>query len=684
MKDKKRAEELRRQIEYHNRKYYIDAQPEISDAAYDRLMKELIDIETAHPELKTKDSPTQRVGGAPVEGFKTVKHSTPMLSLDNTYSQEELREFDARIGKITSDYSYTVELKIDGVAIALIYKNGYLEAGVTRGDGEKGDDVTENVKTIKSLPLKIDAGLIKNKAGEIVEVRGEVYLSKRQFEKINKERELEGETPFANPRNSAAGTLKLLDSKAVAARGLDIFAYYLVDAERYGIKTQWEALAKMKEAGFPVNKHAALCGNIDEVIKICAEWEEKRNSLPYDIDGMVIKVNEFDRQKILGITQKSPRWAISYKFRAQQAKTLLKSITVQVGRTGILTPVAELEPVRIAGTTVKRATLHNEEEVERKDIREGDMVIVEKAGEIIPEVVSVVLEERKKDSRKFKMPDKCPVCGEKSVKYEGEAARRCINIKCPAILEGSIIHFASRDGMDIEGMGPALVQQLLKAGIVKDYADLYFLKQEQIAELERMGKKSAENLIKAIEESKGRELHRLIYALGIRNVGTGTAEILSDNFDDLDKLSSASVDELSGIHEIGPVVAGCIVDFFKRKETKDVLKKLKEAGVNTKRISGRVSDNRLNGALFVFTGELEKYSRTEAENIVKSLGGRVSSSVSRETDFVVAGPGAGSKLEKARKLGVKIIDEKEFLGIINLKKDEKREKSKKPAQGELF
>ncbi|PKL91743.1 MAG: DNA ligase (NAD(+)) LigA [Candidatus Goldiibacteriota bacterium HGW-Goldbacteria-1] len=688
MTDKKRAEELKKQLEYHNHRYYIDAQPEISDAAYDRLMKELIDLEEANPELKTKDSPTQRVGGAPIDGFKTVAHKSPMLSLDNTYNPEDLREFDERVKKITEKYTYTVELKIDGVAIALIYKNGYFEAGITRGDGERGDDVTANVRTIISLPLKID-----NRKLENIEVRGEVYLSKKQFEKINKEREAQGEALFANPRNSCAGTLKQLDPKAVARRKLAVFTYYLADAAKYGIKTQWEALEKLKGAGFPVNENVTLCKNIDEVIETCAKWEKRRNELPYEIDGMVIKVNEFDKQAILGMTQKSPRWAISYKFRAEQSMTKLKSITVQVGRTGALTPVAELEPVQLAGTTVKRATLHNEEEVERKDIREGDFVIVEKAGEIIPEVVNVVIKQRPAGLKKFKMPDKCPVCNEAVVKYEDEAVRRCINIKCPAILEGSVIHFASRDGMNIDGMGPAIIQQLLKVKMISDYADLYKLTIFDLASLERMGQKSAENAVKAIEASKGRELDRLIYSLGIRNVGTRTAEILSDNYDTLDKLSGASADELSQIHEIGPVVAGCIADFFKRRETKEVIKKLEKAGVNTTRLKERITDNVLNGAVFVFTGELVKYSRTEAGNIVKSLGGRVSSSVSKDTNYLVAGPQAGSKLDKAKKLGVKVVDEMEFLEMI--KQDKKnavksvkpktaKNKSKDKTQGELF
>jgi DNA ligase (NAD+) len=678
---RKRAEELSRILEYNNRKYYIENMPEISDREYDGLMKELIGLEEQFPALRTKDSPTQRVGGAPLEGFQTIVHKVPMLSLDNTYSADDLREFDARVAKVTSNYNYTVELKIDGLAIAMMFRDGIFETGATRGDGESGDDVTANLKTIQHIPLRVE-----NKKIRSFEVRGEVYLSKQQFKKMNEEREVAGEPLFANPRNSAAGTLKQLDPKAVAKRKLDVFVYNLVDAGNYGVRTQSQALEVMKELGFPVNENIRLCKNIDEVVAYCTMWEDKRYSLPYEIDGMVIKVDEFDKQQILGMTSKSPKWAISYKFRAEQGKTKIRAIRVQVGRTGALTPVADLEPVQLAGTTVKRATLHNEEEIERKDIREGDIVMVEKAGEIIPEIVEVVKAERRSGLKKFRMPDKCPECGSKVVKYEDEAVRRCINIKCPAVLEGSILHFASRDGMDIEGLGPALVEQLLETKMIGDYADLYTLDIFKLAMLERMGTKSADNLLKGISESKDRELDRLIYSLGIRNVGGHTAEILADNFINVEELMAADEEKLSAIHEIGPVVAHCIVDFFSKKENLEVLKKLEKDGVNMKRKAARVTNNILNGAVFVFTGEMKGYTRGEAGNIVKSIGGRVSGSVSKETDYVVAGAEAGSKFDKAQKLGVRIIDEKEFMKIIKqgAKPADKDVKPKKGSQDSLF
>ncbi len=657
---KLKINKLKKEIEYHNKKYYIDAEPEISDYEYDMMMKELIELEEKYPELKTPDSPTQRVGGEPLKSFKTVEHSIPMLSLDNTYSEKDLLEFDKRIKKVTDKYSYTVELKIDGVAVALRYNNSLLDIAITRGDGERGDDVTANIKTIRQIPLKIESDDIFFKD---FEVRGEVYLSKKQFEIINEEREREGEPLFANPRNATAGSLKLLDPKIVARRKLNILVYYLINPANYGINTQFEALEKLKKLGFPVNENNRKVNSIKEVIEYCNQWEKKRVELPYVVDGVVIKVNEFSKQEILGSTGKSPRWAIAYKFKAERAKTRLKSITVQVGRTGILTPVAELEPVHLSGTVVKRATLHNEEEIEKKDIRIGDVVMVEKAGEIIPEIIGVDIKQRTGVERKFKMPKTCPVCGNETVKYEGEVATRCINIKCRAQLEGALIHFASRDAMNIEGLGKALVKQLVDKKLVADYGDLYFLKIQVLEELERMGKKSAENLVKQIEESKNRDLENLVYGMGIRNVGKHTAEILAENFNSLDKISSASVETLNKIHEIGLVVAQSIYDFFARKETKEVIKKLREADVNMKRKKKTIK-NILGGKVFIFTGEMEKYSRSEASNIVKSLGGRVTSSISKNIDYVVAGKDAGSKFEKAKKLGLKIIDEKEFLEII--------------------
>jgi DNA ligase (NAD+) len=654
-----KAEKLRKELDYHNRLYYVDAKPEITDFEYDKLMKELISIEETYPGLKTPDSSTQRVGGEPLKEFKTVTHSVPMMSLDNTYSHEDLLEFDKRVRKVTEKFTYTVEIKIDGLAVAVRYKNGIFVTGATRGDGVKGDDATENIKTVKSLPLKIADRKFLN-----MEARGEVYLSKKQFEVINEEREKADEALFANPRNAAAGALKLLDPRVVASRKLSLFIYTLIEPEKFGVAGQFEALEKLKELGFPVNEGFKKLPDMDAVIKYIDSFEEKRHGLPYAVDGMVIKVNEFDKQEILGVTAKSPRWAIAYKFKAEQAKTRLNAITVQVGRVGSLTPVAELEPVRLAGTTVKRATLHNEDEIERKDIRIGDIVIVEKAGEIIPEVVGVDTQARTGKEKKFKMPTECPACGAKVVREEEEKATRCINVKCPAQLEGRITHFGGREAMNIDGMGPAVVEQMIRNKMIKDYGDLYSLTIFDVANMDRMGQKSADNLLGEIENSKKRELENLIFALGIRNVGQQTAEVLAENYDTLDKLAEAKDEELTRIHEIGKVVAEDILDFFKAKENKEVIEKLRKAGVNMKRLKKKVTKNILNGRVFVFTGEMSKYSRGEAGSIVKSLGGRVSSSVGKDTAYVVVGNEPGSKYDKAVKLGLKTVNEQEFLKII--------------------
>jgi DNA ligase (NAD+) len=659
IKVKLKAEKLREEIGHHNRMYYTDAAPEISDFEFDKLMKELIDIEGRYPGLKKADSPTQHVGGEPLKGFKSVTHSEPMMSLDNTYSADELREFDARVRKITKKITYTAEIKIDGLAVTLMYRDGIFTTGATRGDGVKGDDATENIRTIASLPLRIKD---KNFAG--MEVRGEAYLSKKQFELINEQRENSGEPIFANPRNAAAGTLKMLDPKIVASRKLSLFVYTLIGAEKYGVKGQFEALEKLKSLGFPVNDGYKKFSDIEAVIDYFTVMDEKRHALPYAVDGMVIKVDEFDKQKILGMTAKSPRWAIAYKFKAEQAKTRLNAITVQVGRVGALTPVAELEPVRLAGTIVKRATLHNEDEIARKDIRVGDIVIVEKAGEIIPEVVGVDIGARTGIEKKFKMPSVCPVCGSEAAREQGQAITRCINVKCPAQLEGRIIHFGGRDAMDIEGMGPAIVEQLLRNKMIKDYGDVYSLTIFDVANMDRMGQKSADNLLEGIEKSKKRDLENLVFALGIRNVGAQTAAVLSENYDSLDALASAPLGELTKIDGVGAVVAGDITDFFKRKENKEVVEKLRSAGVNMKRLKKITEKNILAGKIFVFTGEMSKYSRGEAGNIVKSLGGRVTSTVGRDVSYVVVGDEPGSKYDKALKRGIKIIHEKEFLDII--------------------
>lgn len=655
-----KAEKLRKELDYHNRLYYVDAKPEITDFEYDKLMKELISIEETYPDLKTPDSPTQRVGGEALKEFKSVTHSVTMMSLDNTYSHEDLLEFDKRVRKVTEKFTYTVEIKIDGLAVAARYKNGVFTVGATRGDGVKGDDATENMKTIKVLPLKISDKKFLN-----MEARGEVYLSKKQFEAINEEREKADEALFANPRNAAAGTLKLLDPKVVASRKLSLFIYTLIEAEKYGVSGQFEALETLKELGFPVNDGFKKLPNMETVIKYIDSYEEKRHNLPYAVDGMVIKVNEFDKQEILGVTAKSPRWAIAYKFKAEQAKTRLNAITVQVGRVGSLTPVAELEPVKLAGTIVKRATLHNEDEVERKDIRIGDIVIVEKAGEIIPEVIGVDTAARNGKEKKFKMPSECPVCGSKVVREEDQKATRCVNVKCAAQLEGRIIHFGSRDAMNIEGMGPAVVEQMLRNKMIKDYGDLYNLTIFDVANMDRMGQKSADNLLTEIEKSKKKELENLIYALGIRNVGSQTAEVLADNYESLEALAGATHEELLKIHEIGKIVAEDIVDFFKGKENREVIEKLRKAGVNMKRMKKKISKNIFNGQVFVFTGEMSKYSRGEAGNIVKSLGGRVSSTVNKDTAYVVVGNEPGSKYDKAVKLGIKIINEQDFLKLLS-------------------
>ncbi len=654
-----KAEKLRKEIDRHNRLYYTDAAPEISDFEYDKLMKELISLEETYPDLKTPDSPTQRVGGEPLKEFKSVIHKIPMMSLDNTYSADELRDFDKRVKKISEKTTYTVEIKIDGLAVAVIYKNGVFTTGATRGDGVKGDDATENIKTIKALPLTID-----DKKFASVEARGEVYLSKKQFEAINIEREKADEALFANPRNAAAGTLKLLDPKVVASRKLSLFIYTMIEPEKYGIKGQCEALDKLKELGFPVNSGYKTLPDIESVIKYINSWEEKRHDLPYAVDGMVIKVDEFDKQEILGMTAKSPRWAIAYKFKAEQAKTRLNAITVQVGRVGALTPVAELEPVKLAGTIVKRATLHNEDEIARKDVRIGDLVIVEKAGEIIPEIVGVDKEARTGKEKKFIMPKECPICGAKVAREEEEAITRCINVKCPAQLEGRIIHFGGREAMNIEGMGPAVVEQMLRNKMIKDYGDLYALTIFDVANMDRMGQKSADNLLTEIENSKKRDLENLIFALGIRNVGQQTAEVLAEHYDSIDALSEAKQEELTQIHEIGKVVAEDIADFFNRKENKEVLEKLRKAGVNFKRGKKKITKNILGGKVFVFTGEMSKYSRGEAGNIVKSLGGRVSSTVNKEVSYVVVGNEPGSKYDKAVKLGITVINEQQFLKLI--------------------
>jgi len=656
--------ELRGIIDRHDVKYYVDNKPEISDREYDLLMAELKRLEEAHPELVSPESPTQRVSGQVLKEFQTVEHRVPMLSMDNTYSAEEIREFDKRVRKNleVDQLDYTVELKIDGVSISLLYEKGRFVRGATRGDGFKGDDVTVNLKTIKSLPLTLRKDA---KAPELFEARGEVYLPRKVFLKINEEKEDAGGELFANPRNAAAGSLKLLDSSIVAKRRLDMWIYGMGYAGKKSFRTQFEALEFLRESGFRVNPHIKKCRSIDEVIGYCDEWELKRRGLDYDIDGMVIKVDSFLYQDALGQTAKSPRWMIAYKFPAERKETILEDIIVQVGRTGALTPVAVLKPIELAGSVVSRASLHNQDEIERKDVRIGDHVLIEKAGEIIPQIVEVVKKKRAGSEKKFSMPRKCPVCKSEVVSVAGEVAFRCDNAACPAQVKEKILHFASREAMDIEGMGDAIVSQLVDKKIIRDYGDIYFLKQEGLAGLERMAEKSASNLMAAIENSKSNALNRLVYGLGIRHVGVRSAWVIASRFRSLEKIAGAGIGELQDINEIGPVMAESIFNFFRTRENKQVIEKLKKAGVNVAlRPSGRQAAGLLEGKTFVVTGSLEDFSRPRIEELIRSLGGNASSSVSGNTDYLIAGKEPGTKLEKARALGVKVIDEGDFKKMI--------------------
>ncbi|NTV51885.1 MAG: NAD-dependent DNA ligase LigA, partial [Candidatus Firestonebacteria bacterium] len=598
----------------------------------------------------------------PLAEFASVRHAEPMLSLDNTYSAEELGEWIARVekGLPGESVAFLVELKIDGVAVSLEYRDRALALGATRGDGETGDDITANLKTLRALPLTLPQA-----APPRVTVRGEVYLPKAAFALLNEQKSQANEKVFVNPRNAAAGSLKLLDPAQTRKRPLAAF-FYGVDARTaQGLKTQKQMLVALEAWGLPVNPHRCLCRNLEEIEAFLKTWETRRHEQPYEIDGLVIKVNAFEQQIRLGATSKSPRWAIAYKYSAQQAQTRLLGIRIQVGRTGVLTPVADLEPVFLAGSTIARATLHNEDDLERKDIRAGDMVVIEKAGEVIPYVVGPVAAQRTGVEKKFSMPEVCPACSSRVVKRDGEVATRCLNPSCPAQVKGRLLHFGSRAGMDIEGLGDALVEQLADTGLVKDFGDLYALTAEQLMPLERMAEKSADNLVAAVAASKQRPLGRLIFALGIPQVGEHTGEVLAANFSDLDSLAGASAEALTEIHEVGPVVAQSLYDFFALPETKTVMEKLQAAGVNMRRLPGEVrSAGPLAGKTFVFTGELAGFTRPQAEARVKALGGRASGSVSAKTDYVVAGAEAGSKLAKARKLGVTVLTEQEFQRLL--------------------
>jgi DNA ligase (NAD+) len=655
-------EKLRNEIRRHEDLYYLQDSPEISDLEYDQLLSKLQALEEAHPELITPDSPTQRVGGRPAEGFPEVLHRRPMLSLDNSYNIDELRAFDQRCQKLAEGrkLEYVAELKIDGLSLSLQYENAVLTRGVTRGDGRIGEEVTQNARTIRSVPLRLKSDARKID-GE-VEVRGEVFTPLDVFRKTNAEREEQGEPRFANPRNAAAGAIRQLDSRLVARRKLDMFAYDLLVGGNKPFPTHWRALEWLQQAGFRVNANKKLCKSIDEVIEFANEMEKLRDELSYEIDGLVVKVNSTALQDEFGSTQKAPRWAIAYKYPARQASTKVLSIVVQVGRTGALTPVANLEPVFLAGTTVSRATLHNEDEIERLGLKIGDWVMIEKSGEIIPKVLSVIKSKRTGKEKTFKPPTHCPVCGSEISRIEGEVVARCVAADCAAQLVGRLLHFASRRAMRIEGLGDVLAIQLVEANLVKDVGDLYDLTLEQVAGLPRMAKKSATNLLEQIEASKSRDLANLIYALGIRHVGERTAGILAQHFGSLASLANATTEELDDIPEIGLTVAESVRDWFDDEGNRKLCDRLRAAGVRTelaKQSSVQV-DERFAGKQFVLTGKMEGYTRDEARELIEARGGRVNSSVSKKTDFVIAGDDAGSKLDKATALGIDVIDEVGF------------------------
>lgn len=661
---KKEIEHLRQEIRHHDYRYYVLAQPEVSDKEYDGLMRQLQELEDRFPEFESEDSPTVRVSGGVLEGFKTVKHKQKMLSLDNTYSFQELEDWDERVhkGLVSEKVEYVIELKIDGVSANLTYRQGRLSVGATRGDGETGEDVTQNIKTIRAIPLL----LFGKDIPELIEIRAEIYMERKDFEALNKEREKAREVLFANPRNAAAGSLKLLDTRIVAKRGLTFFAHSLGAYKGFEICTHWDFLGQLKSWGLRTNPHAKLCKNLQEAVDFCKVWQEKREKLSFDIDGMVIKVNNIKQQQKLGFTHKSPRWAVAYKFPARQATTVLKSITTQVGRTGVITPVAELEPVECAGVVISRSTLHNFDEIKRLGVKMGDRVVLERAGEVIPKIVKVIESARTGKEKEFKIPKTCPACHSKIIKEkEEEVALRCINPSCPAQLERGLIHFSSRDALDIEGMGESVVEQLVKRGLVKDFADIYYLKKVDLLTLELFKEKKSENLLGAIEKSKLQPLSRLMYGLGIRHVGEKAAYVLAQRFKTLDNLMKASQRDFDDIYEVGSVMAESIVMFFKHASTQRLIKKLKVAGLNLEEKVTAIKKSFLTGKSVVFTGELENFSRTQAEGLVRQYGANASSSVSKQTDLVVAGEHPGSKYETAKRLGIKIIYEKEFSRLIS-------------------
>ena len=663
---KKQVEELREKLRHHEYRYHVLDDPEISDAAYDKLLLKLKELEAAHPELVTPDSPTARVGAAPRAGFQTVRHVRPMLSLDNAFSADALRDFDRRVreGVGREEIEYIAEHKFDGLSISLVYEEGVLARGVTRGDGTTGEDVTPNVRTVRSIPLRIsEEALKKAKMSGTFEVRGEIIMTRKAFEAMNRAQEQSGGKIFANARNAAAGAVRTLDSSVTAARKLDFFAYYLLRADgKAAFPKHSESLLALKQLCFRASDDWKLCDGIEEVVKYCEAWDARREKLPYEIDGVVIKVNSTGIQNELGFTSKSPRWAIAYKYPARQETTVVNDIQVNVGRTGVLTPWTLLQPVQIGGVTVSRSTLHNMDEVERLGVQIGDTVLVERAGEVIPHVLKVVKEG--KDRRPFRMPKNCPECGSKIHRVEGEVAYRCLNAACPAKRRESLLHYAGRHAMNIDGLGEKIVDQLVEKNMVKDAADLYGLKLEEVAELERMAEKSAQNLLKEIAASKKNELSRLFYALGILFVGERTGQLLAEHFFSLDEMAAATQEQLEEVPEVGPKVANSIVQFFSEPANRQLIKKLDKAGVRPTAERRVVKSDKLAGKSFVFTGGLANRSREEAGELVKQHGATVSGSVSKKTSFVVVGTDPGSKYDKAKELGVPILDEAGFEKLI--------------------
>jgi len=660
-REKQELEKLRRDIHRHDRLYYVDNSPEISDHEYDALFARLLAIEKQHPEWASADSPSQRVGGKVSEKFASVAHRVPMLSLDNTYNIQELEEFHQRVVKALGgdeDVEYVVELKIDGLGVTLSYENGVFIQGATRGDGKEGEDITANLKTLRSIPLNLTRP-------ETLEVRGEVYMTHAAFAALNREREKDGEALFANPRNAAAGSLRLLDAAVTARRRLDIFIYNLVRQNGAPVKTHHEALAHMQALGFRTNPATALCKGFAEVLPLVEKWREGKDELPYDVDGLVIKLNALRLQEKLGSTSRHPRWAVAYKYEAEQAETDVTGILCQVGRTGSITPVAVLTPVFVSGSTVSRATLHNEDEIRRKDIRIGDRVVIEKAGEVIPKVVRVVEAPGKKRGKPFQMPKNCPDCKTPLHRPEGEVVWRCVNSACPAQLKERLLHFASRNAMDIDHLGPAVIEQLTASGMVKDYSDLYTLKdkEDKLMALDRLAEKSARNLLAAIEKSKRAGLSRLLFGLGIRHVGQRAGKLLARAFGDMDHVMQAKFEDLESLMEIGPTIAESLIAFFEREVNCEEIERLKALGVAMKDEGGPTGD-RLKGKQYVLTGTLEHFSRDSAKDAIAALGGRVTGSVSEKTDAVIAGDKPGSKLDKANKLGIPVLSEEEFRKLL--------------------